>query len=352
MNSILNKTKTKLNNKNVYITEKDDVYYLTRFKSSALSVFYVNGKWYALTDQRYFENATKSIQNMEVIDIADKTWVDRVFHNVKTIYVDSNDITVERFNGIQKAWAERDIEVIAEPFPTIRYGYSGEDVQSLIDSSSLLDEIFARVFEKIEVGMTEKDVEAIILKEVIDSKATGVSFDPIVAAGTSSSSPHWSPSDNVIKEGQLVTIDMGVVYKGFCSDMTRTFVVGGTTSGEEELIWDIVKNAMEESTKLIKPGITGKELDEYARKIIEDAGYGEYFTHGLGHAVGINVHEMPRINKLGTDPIKPGMVITIEPGIYIPGKYGVRIENSILVTEEGYQVLNKTPINLYKNQNN
>lgn len=349
MNSILNKIKNKLNNKNVYITEKDDVYYLTRFKSSALSVFYVEGKWFALTDQRYFENAKKTIQGMEVLDMADSNWFNKVFHGVSNIYVDSNDISVQRYEGIKKAWEEKEIEVIAEPFPILRYGYSGEDIELIKESSRIADKIFLKAREEIRVGMTEKEVESIILKEVIDSPASSVSFDPIVAAGTSGSSPHWSPSENIIKPGDMVTIDMGVTYKGFASDMTRTFVVEGKATPEEELIWDVVKEAMEETIPLIKPGITGKELDSFARNIIVEAGYGEYFTHGLGHAVGINVHEFPRINKLGEEKLEAGMVITIEPGIYIPGKYGVRLEQSILVTEHGYEILNKAPVELYKN---
>ncbi len=347
MNSILNKTKTKLNNKNVYITQDDDVYYLTRFKSSALSVIYANHKWYALTDQRYFENATKQIKGMEVIDIANTGWFDKVFHKVKEVYVDSNDITVSRYEAMKDAWAEKGVQLISEPFPTLRCGYQDEDIESLKESSIIIDEIFTSIRGKIQVGMTEADVESMILKEVIDSRASRVSFDPIVASGPSGSNPHWSPSSKVINANEMVTIDMGVIYNGFASDMTRTFVVEGKASPEEELIWDVVKESMDSAISIIRPGITGKELDDHARKIIDEAGYGKYFTHGLGHGVGINVHEMPKVNKLGNTPIEPGTVITIEPGIYIPGKYGVRLEQSVLVTNDGYEILNKAPVEMY-----
>ncbi len=347
MNSILKKTKEKLNNKNVFITESDDVYYLTRFKSSALSVIYANEKWYALTDQRYFENATKSITHMKVIDTGDTNWKDEVFNGVDEIYFDSLNTNLATFEAYKEALAKINVEVKSMKFPELRFGYEGDDIEKLKESSRVIDEIFNKVRPMVKVGMTEKDFESIILKEVIDSKATGVSFDPIVAAGPSGSSPHWSPSDRVIEANQMVTLDMGVMVDGFASDMTRTFVVEGKVSEEEELIWNTVKESMEKTILLVKPGITGKELDEYARAIIDEAGYGEYFTHGLGHAVGINVHESPRVNKFGTDPLEPGMVITIEPGIYIPGKYGVRLEHSVLVTEEGYEVLNKTDVKLY-----
>ncbi len=347
MNSILKKTQEKLNNRNAYITESDDVYYLTRFKSSALTVFFVNGKWFAMTDQRYFENATKSIPHMTVLDSGDKSWPEIVFEGVSEVIVDASNTSVSKYEMLKKSWGEKGVEVIATEFPIIRFGYDGDDIQILEESSRLNDEIFSKVRPQIKVGMTEKDFEAIILKEVIDSKASGVSFDPIVAAGPSGSSPHWSPSDRVIEANQMVTLDMGFMLNGFASDMTRTFVVEGKVSEEEELIWNVVKRAMEESIKLIKPGITGKELDAHARAIIAEAGYGDYFTHSLGHAVGINVHESPRISMYGEDKLVAGMVITIEPGIYIPGKYGVRLEQSVLVTETGYKVLNNSPVELY-----
>ncbi len=347
MNSILKQTQEKLNNKNSYITEADDVFYLTRFKSSALSVMLLNDQWYAITDQRYFENATKQITHMTVVDNGNKESMEKMLEGVTEINLDSSNTTVARYEMLKKAWGEKGIEVNAIDFPLIRFGYSGDDITKLEKSSKLVDEIFTTIKSKIRVGMTEKDVEAIILKEVIDSEASGVSFDPIVATGPSGSSPHWSPTNRVIESNQMMTIDMGVFLDGFASDMTRTFVVDGKVSEEEELIWNTVKKSMEETILLIRPGITGKELDEHSRKIIEEAGYGEYFTHGLGHAVGINVHESPRVNKFGIDELKPGMVITIEPGIYIPGKYGVRLEHSVLVTETGYKVLNNTPVELY-----
>ncbi len=347
MNSILNQTQEKLNNKNVYITESDDVYYLTRFKSSALSVMFLNGKWYALTDQRYFENATKQITHMTVVDNGNKESLQKMLEGVTEINLDAANTTIAKYESLKKAAEAKGITINAIEFPIIRFGYSGDDITKLEESSKLIDEIFMTIKPKIKVGMTEKDVEALILKEVIDSKASGISFDPIIAVGPSGSSPHWSPSDRVIESNQMITLDMGVFHEGFASDMTRTFVVDGKVSEEEELIWNTVKKAMEETILLIKPGITGKELDEYSRKIIKEAGYEQYFTHGLGHSVGINVHENPRINKLGTEELKPGMVITIEPGIYIPGKYGVRLEHSVLVTETGYKVLNNTPVELY-----
>ncbi len=349
MNSILKRTQEKLNNKNVYITEKDDVYYLTRFHSSNLSLFFVNEKWFALTDQRYFENATKSITHMEVLDIQDPSWVSKVFDGINEIYVDSKNTTVEKFDRITKLWGEKTgVKVIAEDFPLIRYGYTGDDIISMEESSLLNDELIMKAISIAKVGMTEKEFEAEILKMIIDHpKAEGVSFDPIIASGPSGSSPHWSPSDRVMQANEMVTLDMGVFYKGFASDMTRTFVIEGEISEEEQLIWDTVKKAMETSIEMIKPGMLGKDIHANAANIIEEAGYGKYFNHGLGHSVGINVHEDPRLSPMGNSPLEAGMIVTVEPGIYIPGKYGVRLEQSVLVTEDGHKVLNHAPVKLY-----
>ncbi len=345
MNSILKRVQERLNNKNVYLTQKDDVYYLTRFHSSNLSLFFVNGKWFALTDQRYFENASKSIDHMEVLDVKDPTWKEKVFEGIDQIYVDSKYTSISTFEEISKSWG---IEVTPEDFPLIRYGYTGDDIISMEESSLLNDELIMKAISIAKVGMTEKEFEAEILKMIIDHpKAEGVSFDPIIASGPSGSSPHWSPSDRVMQANEMVTLDMGVFYKGFASDMTRTFVIEGNISEEEQLIWDTVKKAMESSIEMIKPGISGKEIHDNAVKIIDEAGYGKYFTHGLGHAVGINVHEDPSLYSKGYELLEEGMIMTVEPGIYIPGKYGVRLEQAVLVTKDGYKILNKAPIQLH-----
>ncbi len=217
-------------------------------------------------------------------------------------------------------------------------------------SSKLNDRLFKNVLNKIKVGMTEKEVRSMLLKEFADSDAEGPSFDPIVASGPSGSNPHWTASERKIKSNEMVTIDMGVFYKGFASDMTRTFVVNGKVSSEEEKIWNIVKESMEKSIEAIKPGVKCSDLFNISMEVIEGYGYGKYFTHSLGHGLGVEVHDYPSLSSKSNAILQPGMVITIEPGIYIPGKYGVRLEVAVLVTDSGYEVLNETPIELYINK--
>ncbi len=347
MNSILNKTKNKLN-KNVLITNNHDVYYLTRFTSSNLTLMLINGEWYALTDPRYLENAKNSIEGVKVIDSSKQGWMDLILseNEFSEIYVNDTDISIKEYEILKEAYSTKGIEVKTFNYGFLRDGYLEEDIARMKRSSKLNDDILQSVMKEVKVGMTEKDVRAIILKKIVDSEAEAPSFEPIIGAGPSGSNPHWQASDRVIQANEMLTIDMGVFLEGWASDMTRTFVVEGEVSEEEVKIWNVVKEAMERCIEIVKPGVTAKELHELAVEIIDSYGYKEYFTHALGHGVGIEIHEQISLSTKSTASIEEGMVITIEPGIYIPGKYGVRLEQAVLVTKEGYEILNSTPVEL------
>lgn len=173
-----------------------------------------------------------------------------------------------------------------------------------------------------------------------------MSFKPIVASGPNSALPHAQPGRRIFSHGDFVVFDFGCVVDGYCSDMTRTVVIG--EPGEQHLlIYDLVLHAQMEALKAIAPGKTGAEIDAVARNIISEAGYGEYFGHGLGHGVGLEIHEGPRLSKTGETVLEPGMVVTVEPGVYLPDFGGVRIEDLVLVTEDGYRVLTSTFKELY-----
>lgn len=351
MNSILNQTKEKLN-KNVLITNEHDVYYLTRFRSTNLRLLLVNGNWYGLTDPRYLENAIKSIPEVKVLNSSVPGWFDKIKeeNDFDELYINGNDFSVNEFNAFEKALTEKGVTLKAFDYGYIRDVFPPEDIDALERSSKLNDEIFMSIAKRIKVGMTEKEVRAMILKEIADSEASDPSFDPIVGAGPSGSNPHWEASDRKIGANEMLTIDMGVFLDGFASDMTRTFVVEGEISEEEQKIWDIVKEAMESSIELVKPGATCKELHQHSIDIIDKYGYKDNFMHSLGHGVGVDIHEGVGISIKSDQVIKEGMVITIEPGIYIPGKYGVRLEQAVLVTKDGYKVLNHAPVELYINK--
>lgn len=171
--------------------------------------------------------------------------------------------------------------------------------------------------------------------------ASGLSFDTIAASGIRSSLPHGIASEKIIRNGEFLTLDFGCVYNGYCSDMTRTVFIGKATERHKE-IYSTVLKANIKALKGIMPGITGREADKIARDVISEAGFGEYFGHGLGHGVGLAIHEDPKLSKLGDDILEAGMVVTDEPGIYIPGFGGVRIEDLVLVTESGAEAISKS----------
>jgi Xaa-Pro aminopeptidase len=215
-----------------------------------------------------------------------------------------------------------------------------DEVEKLWAALSLNEEVFREVFRGLKAGMTERQVAIRVENLMRESGAERPSFATIVASGPNGAKPHAIPGDRAIKEGEPVVIDMGLVLDGYCSDMTRTVVVGGVDSKTKK-IFRLVRKAQKAAIKAIGPGATGAEVDRAARQIIERAGYGDSFGHGLGHGVGLAVHEVPSLSSRYKRKLKAGMVITVEPGIYLPDWGGVRLENMVVVTDSGCEVLNK-----------
>ncbi|BDU67599.1 MAG: Xaa-Pro dipeptidase [Candidatus Tyloplasma litorale] len=349
MKTILKEISNKFNNKNIFFKNAKDVFYLTRFKSSNLIVLLINENWYAVTDQRYFQQAKKEIVGMEVLDMGQKEWFKNLLEKNKfeNIFFNKNDFTISEYEIYCKNFEKYNVKINLFEYGNLTIFNNENDINLLKKSSILNDKIFQNSLSKLKLGMTEKDFQKVILKEIIDSEADGFSFEPIVASGVNSSNPHWSASDKKINKNELITIDLGVYLNGFASDMTRTFVFEGEISEEEIKIWNLVKKALEETTNLLKPGIKCSELHTKAIKIFEKEGYSKYFVHALGHGLGVDIHDYPNISIYSKSILKEGMVITIEPGIYIPNKYGVRLENAILITKDGYEILNKTNMTLF-----
>ena len=226
-----------------------------------------------------------------------------------------------------------------------------ENIASIKDDSELdflrkaaeiTDKVFDKIIQEIKIGVTEKEIAS---KISYYSKTMGDnedSFDPIVASGVNGAKPHHTPSDKEIANNEFITMDFGAVYNGYHGDMTRTVFVGKPDE-KQKRIYEIVLEAQIRGIKNVKPGITGKKLDSISRKYITDKGYGEYFGHGLGHGIGLVVHAEPRISQKNEKPLKANNVITIEPGIYIPKWGGMRIEDDVIVTKNGHEVITKSP---------
>ena len=216
------------------------------------------------------------------------------------------------------------------------------ELEALANAEAVGDAAFADILEVLRPGMTEKEAAAELEYRMKQHGADGFSFDTIVASGPNSSMPHAIPTDRPFANGDFVTMDFGCIFDGYCSDMTRTVVIGRADEKQKE-IYGTVLRAQEACLAHLRAGITGREADAYARDIIREAGYGERFGHGTGHGVGLFIHEEPRISPNDGTVLQAGMVETVEPGIYLPGFGGVRIEDMVVITEDGCRNLTSSP---------
>jgi Xaa-Pro dipeptidase len=217
---------------------------------------------------------------------------------------------------------------------------SGEELENLRKAAAIADKVFEELLGYIKPGLQEKDIKEKIQELFAKHGGDAIAFNPIVASGPNSSKPHYNQYSRYIQEKDVIILDFGCKYKGLCSDMSRTVFVGGV-SEEERKIYDIVYRSQDAGEKAVKEGVTAESVDAVARSIIEEAGYGDYFLNRLGHGIGFSVHEAPDIKGGNKRVLEKGMAFSIEPGIYLPGKFGVRIENIMIIGENGPEVINK-----------
>ncbi|MDD5800354.1 MAG: aminopeptidase P family protein [Coriobacteriales bacterium] len=217
-----------------------------------------------------------------------------------------------------------------------------EEVELMRHAQSITDAAFTYICGYIKPGMTEMQIKNELESYMFAHGADALSFDSIIAAGPNGANPHAQPSDYVVQKGDMIVMDYGAGYHDYHSDMTRTVCVGEPTD-EQRHVYDVVLSANAAVRQQARAGIPGKQMHELATKIISDAGYGDYFKHGLGHGVGLEIHEQPMFNRTNDKPVPAGAVITDEPGIYLPGKFGVRIEDFGIVREDGYEVFTQSP---------
>ena len=332
----------------IWVTEEKNKRYLTNFSGSTCEVIIKKDKVIFITDGRYKTQIKSELKpGLEVIIITSTRGyfqaVKEVLEDCKTIGVEGNHLSVIAFNNLKK---DLNSEVIAlnSVFEKLRMVKSEEEINKIKEAVKITDETFSEIVEFVKPGMTEIEVKVFIEGRQILKGASGQSFDPIVSANTQSALPHADPTNNVINEGDILTVDFGCVYDGYCSDMTRTFFVGKPREEKLIEIHNIVNETMNMQIKMIKPGIKCNEVDKLGRDYITSKGYGEYFIHGTGHSFGMDIHEAPYLNQSDTTILEEGMIVTVEPGIYIEGLGGVRIEQDVVVTKDGYEVLNKSSI--------
>lgn len=337
-----------------FISSPDNVFYFTGFRCEpherllALIVFQEKEPL-LLCPRMEVEDAKRAGWSEEVVGYSDAEdpWhliekrMNARLDMIKSIAVEKDHLNITKFEELQKLYGNASF-LPAEPFLNeLRLIKDTQEIELLEKACELVDYAVKVGVNEIAEGKTEVDLVAAIEYE-IKKKGAGMAFSPTVLAGANAASPHGVPGETKIKKGDFVLFDLGVSFNGYCSDITRT-VAFGEISDEQRKIYDTVLNAQEAAVRMTKPGIPAKELDITARNIITEAGYGEYFSHRLGHGLGIGVHEYPSVNEHNETLLKQGMVFTIEPGIYVPGFAGVRIEDDVLVTEDGVRVLTKFP---------
>ena len=224
----------------------------------------------------------------------------------------------------------------------LRAAKDEEEIALMKKAQEITDQAFDAILKFIQPGMTEQEIAARLQYEMLLRGADKMSFDPIVVSGPNGSLPHGIPSEKKVQKGEFLTMDFGCKYGGYCSDMTRTIAIGEPTE-EMRKVYDTVLKAQLAGIAKAKAGVPGKEIHNAAAKVIEDAGYGAYFGHGFGHSVGIEIHESPNANGRDETPMPVGAAVSAEPGIYLPGKFGVRIEDVLIYTEEGNVDITKSP---------
>jgi len=318
--------------------------YISGFTGSTGFAIITKDKAVFATDFRYAEQAKEQCHGFEIKDLNNEYTIYDLLKelNINILGIE-DDFSTYDFVISLKEKGGLEIVPLKGLLTQLRMIKDENEIKLINKAAEITDAAFNHIIEIIKVGMTEKDVANILEYFMKSQGADGPSFSFIVASGKRSSMPHGVASEKTIEEGDFVTIDMGCKYKGYCSDMTRTFVMGNASDRQKE-IYNTVLLAQEKALEAIKPGITGFELDKIARDLISDKGYGEYFGHSLGHGVGLEIHELPRLvqNEVGNIKMESGMVVTDEPGIYIPNFGGVRIEDLVVVTKDGYDVLSKS----------
>lgn len=348
----LNRLKQKMNELNLdafLVSNPNNVYYLSEIKSSNAYVLVLADKMIFFTDGRYLESA-KQISNgaFEVMSISTQGIIQNIIeqtanHKIDMFGFEGNTMS---FDQAQKLMSQDCYTFVSANIDSIRCQKDANELASIRKAVKIADEAFEAVASKIEVGMTEKNVEHLLLNELLSRGASGFSFSTIVASGKRGALPHGVATDKVIEADDMITIDFGAVYQGYVSDITRTVAMSCQVDPKLVDVFETVKTAHDLAVAAVKPGMTCSELDKIARDHITNSGYGEYFIHGLGHSFGLEIHEQPFVNANNHTVLLPNTVITVEPGIYIPGLGGVRIESDVLITDNGYEKLSTSNHNL------
>ncbi len=331
-----------------FLSDLNNIRYLTGFTGTYAFMLLDRKETFFISDSRYSEYAQSLVAGYaefllpgDDLNVTLKGLLKRL--NREKLFLEEHSLTLSSFNVMKKSLRGIKLEPGGSQVNIIRMVKDEGEIDLIEKAAEITDSCFRYLTENISPGITEWDVAVEIENFYRKNGCRSSSFDAIVASGSGSSMPHYETSmKKKIKQGDILLIDMGCVYRGYNSDLTRTIFVNSVDK-EIEKIYAVVKEAQEKAVKAVRPGISTGRLDSVARDLITEYGYGEMFGHSLGHGLGCEVHELPAVKKNGDIRLKKNMVITIEPGIYLPGKGGVRIEDMVMVAAGGCRVMTKSP---------
>lgn len=332
----------------ILVSDGANMRYLSGFRG-ATGYLYISKKRRVLaTDSRYTTMARAEAPDFEVVELAAGDTYGQLLNRLmeadgveKTAFEDACMLYGD-YQKLQEKCGGRLTVPLGNSLDLLRSVKTDWEIERMAKAEEIGDQAFAHMLEVLKPGMTELQAAAELEYFMKTHGAENLSFETIVASGVNSSMPHAMPSGKKLEKGDFVTMDFGCVYEGYCSDMTRTVVLGKANDRQKE-IYRVVLEAQLAGLAACRSGVRGCDVDKVSRDIIADAGYGEYFGHGLGHSVGLYIHEEPRLSRLCGTVLLPNMIQTVEPGIYLPGFGGVRIEDMVVITEDGCRNLAHSP---------
>ena len=332
----------------ILITDEKNQRYAAGFPFTDGAVLVSREKAWLITDSRYIEAASAAAGDCCAVQLYDRSHglyelVRQALTEagVQRLGGEEQKLNYAEYTGLEKTLGLPLLPAQAV-LSRLRAVKDEEELENMREAQRISELALAETLPLIRPGMTEREVAAELVYRMLRHGSEGNSFDPIVVTGSKTSLPHGIPGDKVIQSGDFVTMDFGSLKGGYCSDMTRTVAVGSATE-EMRSIYAVVLEAQLAGIAAAKAGVPGCEIDGAARKVIQDAGYGEYFGHGFGHSLGLDIHENPSANPRGKTPMPAGAVVSAEPGIYLPGKFGVRIEDVMILRDGGCEVITKAP---------
>ncbi len=324
-------------------------FYASGFHSTGTdgAVLVTRDETYYWTDSRYIEAAQQQVKDAKIEMTTTEHGYTELLndaigrHALKTVGYDDEYMTVAALRTYRDK-TKAEFKGASKLLTDLRMVKSPEEIEALVSAQRIAEKALEEIYNDIKPGVTEKEIAAKLTYLMLRYGAENMSFDPIVASGANGSKPHAVPSEKKIAAGEFVTMDFGCIHHGYCSDMTRTVAVGNV-SEEMDTVYRTVLRAQLAGIAAAKAGVPGCDIHNAAAKVIADAGYGEYFGHGFGHGVGVEIHESPRASSTWKDPLPAGAVISAEPGIYLPGRFGVRIEDVIILKEGGCDNIHRAP---------